>query len=68
MLKGSDTALDETARAGAPKLSESDWDREIDGTHPEDLATIIYTSGTTGIPKGAMMPHRASIRAWASDA
>lgn len=32
----------------------------------EDMSDIIFTSGTTGAPKGAMMGHAASIRAfWA---
>ncbi|MDE0802726.1 MAG: AMP-binding protein [Acidimicrobiales bacterium] len=32
----------------------------------EDMCDIIFTSGTTGAPKGAMMGHAASIRAfWA---
>lgn len=34
---------------------------EIDGG---DMCDIIFTSGTTGAPKGAMMGHAASIRAY----
>ncbi|MDZ7674912.1 MAG: FadD3 family acyl-CoA ligase [Acidimicrobiales bacterium] len=33
----------------------------IDGS---DMCDIIFTSGTTGVPKGAMMGHAASIRAF----
>jgi HIP---CoA ligase len=34
------------------------------GTDGADMCDIIFTSGTTGAPKGAMMGHAASIRAY----
>jgi acyl-CoA synthetase (AMP-forming)/AMP-acid ligase II len=37
---------------------------------PGDVSTVIFTSGTTGAPKGAMLRHGASVRAydaWATE-
>ena len=31
---------------------------------PDDVSTVIFTSGTTGVPKGAMLRHEASVRAF----
>jgi acyl-CoA synthetase (AMP-forming)/AMP-acid ligase II len=31
---------------------------------PDDVSTVIFTSGTTGRPKGAMLRHEASVRAY----
>jgi acyl-CoA synthetase (AMP-forming)/AMP-acid ligase II len=40
--------------------------RRVEAVAGGDLCDIIFTSGTTGAPKGAMMGHAASIRAfWA---
>ncbi len=44
-----------------PTLTREEWEEAIDGTKPDDLATLIYTSGTTGAPKGVELVHRCFV-------
>ena len=55
--------LDELYDVGR-RAHEHDRDRfrrEVEASHPGDVALLIYTSGTTGPPKGAMITHENVI-------
>ena len=51
LARGAAVGADETAARAA-------------AIRPDDISTIIFTSGTTGAPKGAMLRHGASVRAY----
>jgi HIP---CoA ligase len=50
--------------AGADQLDEAAVRERIAAIGPEDVSDVIFTSGTTGHPKGVMLRHGTSMRAF----
>jgi acyl-CoA synthetase (AMP-forming)/AMP-acid ligase II len=55
--------FDDFLRAG-DAVGEGDATARIGALGPGDVADVIFTSGTTGRPKGVMLEHGASLRAF----
>ena len=50
--------------AGASAVTSQEVEARVAALDGEDTSDILFTSGTTGAPKGAMLTHGASIRAY----
>jgi acyl-CoA synthetase (AMP-forming)/AMP-acid ligase II len=45
-------------------MSDADVDARIASLGPDDAGDVVFTSGTTGNPKGVVMAHRQTLRAY----
>jgi acyl-CoA synthetase (AMP-forming)/AMP-acid ligase II len=51
-------------RARAEAVTEAEVDGRVAALGPEDPSDLLFTSGTTGSPKGVVMAHRQTLRAF----
>jgi len=49
---------------GGRAVSEAEAERSIARLRPQDVCDVMFTSGTTGRPKGVMLTHGSSLRAF----
>lgn len=67
LLRGPDrpnTTAWSTFLAAATEVPRDAASQRASAIAPDDLCDILFTSGTTGLPKGAMLTHGASVRAY----
>jgi acyl-CoA synthetase (AMP-forming)/AMP-acid ligase II len=55
--------LDEFVEA-APAASRAELDERVEQLSGDDLSDLLFTSGTTGQPKGVMLSHAQTLRAF----
>src|SRR3954452_22994877 len=57
------TAWDDFVRGGSD-VPDADLDARIASMGPDDASDVVFTSGTTGSPKGVVMTHGQTLRAY----
>lgn len=50
--------------ASGQGVPEADLDERVASTGPDDPSDVVFTSGTTGHPKGVVMAHGQTLRAY----
>jgi HIP---CoA ligase len=45
-------------------VTDADLDARVSSIGPDDLSDVVFTSGTTGSPKGVVMTHGQTLRAY----